>query len=296
MPIRLLIAAALLAAAPAFAADRADTVKDADTRAWWKIAEHLSSDAMEGRDTGSPGHQRASQWVADQFRAAGLKPAGDGGSFFQSFPAHEARVTDAELAVGSQSLRFLHDFSVRATDDLPATLSGPLVFAGYCRAEDLGGVKGKVAVCLNTRRAGLTTGGERLANARAAGALGLIQVDDPGFTLEPARWPAAYARTITIADGSPRKSEGFPVLTMSAEAFARLAKGSGHDGAAVLAEGGAKRPLPVFDLPGRLEARFTTTTRDFTATNVLAMLPGSDPKLAAETLVLSAHLDGYGYG
>jgi Zn-dependent M28 family amino/carboxypeptidase len=301
MPIRpLILAAAILAAAPALAADRADGVKDLDTRAWWKIAEHLSSDAMEGRDTGSPGHQRAGEWVAAQFKAAGLKPAGDDGTWFQSFPVHEARVTAADVAVArpraTVTLRFLHDFSVRASDDLPGRVEGPLVFAGYCRPEDLAGAKGKVAVCFNTRRAGLTTSGERIRNAQAAGAVAIAQVDDPGFTIEPARWPAAYARTITIASGPPPGTGGFPALTMSAAAFTRLAEGSGHDGAAVLADGGRKAPLPVFDLPGRLTATFKVSTRDFTATNVLAVLPGSDPKLKAETLALSAHLDGYGYG
>jgi len=36
--------------------------------------------------------------------------------------------------------------------------------------------------------------------------------------------------------------------------------------------------------------------RDIASPNVLAMLPGSDPKLAGQAIVLSAHLDGYGYG
>ncbi len=85
-------------------------------------------------------------------------------------------------------------------------------------------------------------------------------------------------------------------MALSAAAFARLAEGSGHDAAAVLAAGGAKQALPVFDLPGRLKATFRTSRRDFTATNVLAILPGSDPVLKTEHVVVSAHLDGYGYG
>jgi Zn-dependent M28 family amino/carboxypeptidase len=295
--------AVLLAAGPAAAqtsvASRADGA-DPDTRAWWKIAEQLSSDAMEGRDIGSPGHQRAEQLVAARFKAAGLKPAGDRGTYFQSFPVHESRVDAADVAVvrdgGPLALRFLHDVSVRAADDLPPRIEAPLIFAGYCRPQDLAAAKGKLAVCLNTRRKGLTTAAERLKNAEAAGAAGLIQVDDPGFTIEPFRWPQAYARTITIADVPPPVTHGFVALTLSAQAFARLAEGSGHDGAAVLAAGGRKEPLPVFDLPGRFQASFKTSRRDFTATNVIGVLPGADPKLKPEHLVLSAHLDGYGYG
>jgi Zn-dependent M28 family amino/carboxypeptidase len=294
-------APSLLGAGPAVAADRAASIADPDTRAWWAIAEHLSSDAMEGRDIGSPGHERAGRWVAEQFRAAGLTPAGDNGTFFQSFPVHESRVEAANLSVVQAAgppvtLRFLRDFSVRAADDLPAAVEGPLVFAGYCRPQDLAGARGKVAVCFNTRRTGLTSGGERIRNAQAAGAAALVQVDDPGFTIEPYRWPAAYARTITLAEGAPPVTGGFPVLTMSAVSFARIAQGSGHDGMAVLETGGRKEALPVFDLPGRLQATFKATRRDFTATNVLAVLPGSDPALRAEHVVVSAHLDGYGFG
>jgi Zn-dependent M28 family amino/carboxypeptidase len=150
-------------------------------------------------------------------------------------------------------------------------------------------------VCVNTRRSGLTTAAERRRNALEAGAVALIQVDDPGFTLEPARWPAAYARTVALAD-HPAPAEGLVVMGLSAEAFAKMAAGSGRDGAAVLAAAGEKRPLPPFDLGARLEARFAVSSRDYSAANVLAVLPGTDPELAHEHLVLSAHLDGYGYG
>jgi hypothetical protein len=50
--------------------------QDADTRAWWKLVGHLSSDAVEGRDIGSDGHARAVKSVSGQLRAAGLRPMG----------------------------------------------------------------------------------------------------------------------------------------------------------------------------------------------------------------------------
>ena len=298
-----LLIAALLASlsTPAAAEPRTASIKDPDTRAWWEITEQLSSDAMEGRDIGSAGHDRAGRLVADKFRAAGWKPAGDNGTFFQTFPVHESRVEAAQVSVVTEAgrtipLSFLKQFSVRAADDLPATLAAPLMFAGYCRPEDLVSARGKVTICFNTRRAGKTTGGERLRNAQAAGVLGLMHVDDPGFKIEPFRWPAAYARTVTSADAPPPATGGFVAMPLSAEAFAAITEGSGQDGAAVLRQGGAQLALPVFDLKARLTAAFTVTRRDYVATNVLAILPGSDPKFSAETLVLSAHLDGYGFG
>lgn len=294
------LAVLLAAACAAQAADRAAAIADPDTRDWWRITETLSSDAMEGRDIGSPGHARAGRWVAQQFAAAGLKPAGDNGTFFQSFPVHENRVTAADLRItaGGRALRprFLKDYTVRAADDLPPRLDAAMAFAGYCRPADLAGAAGKVVFCINTRRQGLTSAAERLRNAQAAGAVAVVQVDDPGFTIEPARWPAAYARTITAADAPPAPTRGFVAMSLSAAMFETVAAAAGRDGKAALAAGAAKQPLAGFDLPGRLTARFQTARRDFTATNVLAVLPGSDPALAAEHIVLSAHLDGYGYG
>ncbi|HEV7386015.1 MAG TPA: M28 family peptidase, partial [Phenylobacterium sp.] len=231
------------------------------------------------------------------------KPAGDNGTYFQTFPVHESRVetTGTSFLILRDSgpalpLVFLQQISVRPTDALPAAVDAPLVFRGYCGGGDLADTKGKVVVCFNTKRAGLPSPAVRVQAAQAAGAAGLIQVDDPYFTIEPPRWPAAYARTVTIAGSPAPAAPSLPVMTMSAEAFKAILAGSGQDAGAILRQGGAKQPLPAFDIPGRLQAQFHLTRRDFKAENVLAILPGRDPKLAAEHLVLSAHLDGYGYG
>ncbi len=292
--------AALLAAGVASAEPRTTGIKDPDTREWWKIAETLSSDAMEGRDIGSPGHDRANQWVAARLKAAGLKPGGDNGTFFQTFPVHEVKVDSADVAVvrdgATTPLKFLHQFTVRATEDLTPALDAPLVFGGYCRPEDVASAKGKVVICFDTRRPGMTTPAQRVAAVQAAGAVGILQVADPYITLEPARWPVAYVRAVSLADAPRPKSDGFVSMALAADALAVLIDGTGQDAKALLKAGGTQAPLPVFDVPGRLTARFKVSSRDYTATNVLALMPGSDPKLAAEHLVLSAHLDGYGHG
>lgn len=79
----------LSACAPSLAAtpvpSRLHEITDADTRAWWQATEVLSNDGMEGRDIGSAGYDRAAKLVASRFAAAGLKPAGDNGSWLQSF-------------------------------------------------------------------------------------------------------------------------------------------------------------------------------------------------------------------
>ena len=149
----ILLATALLAA-PALAKP------DADTKAWLARTAELSSDAMEGRDAGSPGHARAIDLVERWFKAAKLQPAGEGGTYRQTVPLHEVAVTAAEIRVvtpdGSPApLKFLHDITPRPATDLPATLSGSMRFAGYCSTAEAGSeLKGKIAVCYGSRRAG----------------------------------------------------------------------------------------------------------------------------------------------
>lgn len=298
----LILAAAASLATAAAAGPRDAEIRDRETRAWWRIAEALSSDAMEGRDTGSPGYDRAADLVAARFKAAGLKPAGDAGSWFQVFPLHEAKVEKdgTSFAVVRDNgqevpLAFLHQVTVRAADDLPGLLQAPLAFRGYCGPDAMTGVEKKVVICFGTRRAGLPSAAQRLKAAREAGALAIVNVDDPYFTIEPYRWPYAYARTVSLAEGPP-PAPGPVNITASPEAFAAMIEGSGQDAAALLKAGGTKQPVQGFDVPARLRATFKVTTRDYTAKNVIGVLPGRDPARARQALLISAHLDGYGYG
>ena len=107
----------------------------------------------------------------------------------------------------------------------------------------------------------------------------MISVDDPGFTIEPARWPAAYARTVHIENDPPVLAPELAVLTLSSAGFVKLLFGTGVNAAEVLYTGAAKQPLPKFDIPGRLSAHFNIVKRSFTSDNVLAFLPGGDPQL-----------------
>ncbi|HEX3367326.1 M28 family peptidase [Phenylobacterium sp.] len=299
-----LVLAGLTAGGASAAPPRSAGIKNPDTKAWWQIAEALSSDAMEGRDIGSAGYDRAADIVAAKFKAAGLKPAGDNGGWFQVFPVHESRVETAGTSFtiwrgdrAATPLKFLHEITVRPTDSLPAQMDGELTFRGYCGSKDLAEARGKVVVCFNTKRTGLPTAGQRVQAASAAGAAGLIQVDDPYFTIEPPRWPAAYARAVAIVGTPAPAAASLPVMTLSAEAFKTMLAGSGQNADTVLKAGGDRQPLTAFDLPGlRLKAQFHLTRRDYTAKNVIGVLPGRDPKLSDQYLALTAHLDGYGYG
>ena len=268
---------------------------DPDTRAWWAITAELSDDTMAGRDTGSPAYERAAKLVASRFAAAGLVPAGDNATYFQRVPMQALAIDRAEISAGSRPLRFLQDIMTNPVPGMLQQIDAPLAFRGYCTAAVLGDVRGKAVICHGTHRAGQPSDAERAAAASAAGAAALITIADPGFTVEPPRWPFAYARTVWLQD-SPPGPAGLARFTLNAAALARLIAGTGHDADRLVDTGAAGKPLPAFDPPGRFRARFRLTQHGISAPNVLARLPGTDPALAAQTIVLSAHLDGYGPG
>src|SRR6476469_9759720 len=87
---------------------------DPDTRAWWQRTSVLSADSMEGRDAGSRGYEHAARHVAQWLAAAGVKPLGDGGTWYQSVPMEEVAITRAHLDVGGRPLRFLYDVTIPA--------------------------------------------------------------------------------------------------------------------------------------------------------------------------------------
>jgi hypothetical protein len=275
---------------------------DAVTAAWWRTTAALSGDNMEGRDTGSAGYDRAAAYVADRFASAGLRPAGDGGTYFQRISFDDIEVISegtsfsVNFANGStRALRFLHDISVTPTWGMPARIEAPLVYRGYCARSDMTNVRGAVVVCFGTRRTGQPLAAAQLEAATAAGAVAMMRVDDMGFTIEPPRWPLAYARSVVLADGSP-KPQTIPSLRLNAAAFTEIADASGQNGADILARGARGEAMASFDFPAQFEARFATRERSYSSANVLAVLPGSDPTLADEPVLLIAHLDGYGYG
>ena len=78
---------------------------DEDSRKWWSLASELSADAMEGRDTGSGGYERAARLVAERMAAAGLQPLGDNGTFFQRIAFSEREVSILRLLAGGYSNR-----------------------------------------------------------------------------------------------------------------------------------------------------------------------------------------------
>lgn len=290
--MRLLHISLAVIALPFLAANHNGEASDPETRAWWELASEISGDAYEGRASGTPGHERAARLVAERLAAAGFKPLGTHGSWYQRVPLEEIAVAYATLSAEGGALHHLDDFVVRPQPGLPAQATYQLSYRGYCGAADLGDVAGKMVICHNTQKRGLPGDSEREAAVRAAGAVGIIQIADPGFTIEPPRWPFAYNKVVANPGNLPA-ADSLISIALNADALDRLVPG--RDATLLIQRGSAGEPLPSFDAG---EAQLTTVlkTSQYSSPNVIGFLPGTDPALADQAILMGAHLDGYGFG
>lgn len=268
---------------------------DAVTKRWWSHIVALANDSMRGRDTGSPEHRVAQEYVARQLERNGVKPAGEQG-FFQSVPLRSLRMaadrSRATLSLGGHErpIGWLTDIAGPTATGLPATISGPLIFAGSDNAAGLP-VQGAILVRLNAPRLlGLPTPPDLPAGIVAS--LGIDSVLGP----EPSRWPAQNAIAMTLADGNLPRAQGVPAFRFNPASAESLFEGSGHTYKEVLDLAAAGRPVPSFALKGVLSLTMAFDEAALTSDNVIGVLPGSDPALASQHIVVSAHVDGYGLG
>jgi peptidase M28-like protein len=308
-----------LAAVVAIAA-AASTLAMADGNSWWKHVEFLASDSLQGRNTGSPGHKRAAEYVAEQFKKSGLEPAGTNG-YIQTV-GFRTRQIDERLS----NLSFIRqgmtipltlgedaNFSLRI--DPASSVEAPLVFVGHGlnipeqHINDLEGLdlRGAVVVYVNTTprtlpaalQAHFGSSAERWHMYRAAGAVGTISVANPKNIDIP--WPRATLQRLqpamSLADSSLDEYSGQQIaVTMNPAHAGLLFEGSGHTFEELLALDDAGTPLPRFALPVRVAARTSVTRTELESQNVAGILRGSDPAKRNEFVVLSAHLDHLGVG
>ncbi len=102
----------------------------------------MGGDAMRGREAGTLDEMRATGWVAEQAREAGLQPAGDDGTFFQWWPMRRTRLSaSSEISLGGKPLQLWRD--AVALSNQPVTADLPVVFVADTLALERTDVKGK---------------------------------------------------------------------------------------------------------------------------------------------------------
>lgn len=287
--------------------------------------EFLAGDLLEGRATASRGYDIAAAYVAAQFRQAGLQPGGDDQSFFQSVPLLEATPvlpgSSAELVRDDDTYTFeygTHYLPAADFSSASSTLSAPLVFAGFgIDAPELGhddfegiDLKGRIAVVFsgapakfpNHQRAYYSWSDRKLSTLAEHGAVGVITVDSSADA-KRTPWERRVAMSWTPemrwldAAGVPQNSH--PELKLrfrfNHDAATQLFATAPTSFAAALAASDDGTPQG-FQLPGMLTMSATTGLRRTESANVIGILPGSDPALKNEYVVLTAHLDHLGRG
>src|SRR3954468_5038220 len=283
----------------------------------------LADDLLEGRDTGSRGHEIAARYVATEFDSYGLKPGGTDGSWFQQVPFQKTtRGADkGSIAITGPggTRRFNHADNVlvgTSTRDPRVDLSAPLVFVGYgIEDERLGindyqglDVKDRIVVALRGNPKGLPTeegahvSAQKGKVAQQHGALGVIVIGTLQFEkVFPWNKILEYSNDPDFdwveADG--RAHSEAPLLRaggyLNAPAAELLFAGAERSFADVRAEADKDKGAPKgFALKTSVRIQGAGNWEHVTSPNVIAILPGSDPELSKQYIVLSAHLDHLG--
>ncbi|MBI2818164.1 MAG: M28 family peptidase [Acidobacteria bacterium] len=280
---------------------------------WLNDVKYLASDDLKGRGSGTPELERAGDYVARQFREARLQPLN--GGYFQPFEATvgvDLGPNNILSTDGTQprTYRVRQDY-IPLSFSSKGTYIGPVVFVGYGitapehHYDDYSGVdvKGKGVIVLRhepqeddaksvfagkrmTRHAALYS---KAANARNHGAVAMLIVNDPvNHTEDP---------LIRFGDGGT-ESAGLMAIQAQRSAAEQWMKQSGRTLAELQKAIDKDLSNHSFLLPDSVKLKMQTDVeqRRRTLKNVAGLLPGSDPQLKDQVIVIGAHYDHLGLG
>ena len=302
-------------AAASGAADPLAKARKVGERAWQDV-KILADDNMEGRRSGSEGHHRAARFVAGEFRKAGLKPGGDDG-FLQSVALEMRLINESASSLtlvthgNSRPLKFGDDAGINLRGNFVHDVDAPLVFVGHglrlpeYGVDDLAGLdlNGKIVVAFSTAPTNVPgavgahfgSAAERWKVYRAAGAVGTLFIANP-YTMD-LPWERAILQRLEpfmVLRGDDQYTGQKIGVMLNPDRFPLLLEGTPHKAEDILALLKEGKSLPHFDLPSRLKAVVDVKVSQIASENVIGILPGSDPKLRDEFVVLSGHLDHLG--
>ncbi|WP_266182920.1 M20/M25/M40 family metallo-hydrolase [Dyella humicola] len=289
----------------------------------------LASDALQGRLSLQPGDDAAAQWVASEFAKAGLKPVATDAqghpSYLQAVPLVEyrpdAQATRLTLKRQGKSLEWKSpDVSGAFPEDID--VDAPVVFAGYgITAPELGyddytglDVKGKAVVVFdhepqetdansifngtgNTRYA---TGYVKVLNAQEHGAVAVLIAPEPNHNHPSAQEIRARIGHHAEHAANPIPSQALvdnplhiPSMVISADVSGQLLATSGSTPGALqnaIDKDLKSHSMALLDTAIDLHLH-NSSRREAVAWNAVGLVEGSDPKLAPETIIISAHHD-----
>ncbi|MDA7978175.1 MAG: M28 family peptidase [Pirellulales bacterium] len=289
----LVLAACVLCASPAFAQFEGASPITADLKTGFEtITEEQAEDWLsllagpkfQGRGTGQTGYTKAAFWVAGKAAEFGLEPKGEGNTYFQYLP-----------------------MTKRSVDPTQTTLTGPngLVIEakgnlGFDRTTDVPQVAGKVVFLtmkgnvrqmpegIDLRDKFVIYTADRTAQRRASFVIGRA---GPVAALQVTEGEPVYASQ--LVRGGRRGRGGSSIGgTISRDAAVKLIEAVSGDTDWLDVEKAEGTESHAVDAEVSLQLRVREESAG--APNVLAWLPGSDPELRDEFIIIGAHLDHLG--
>ena len=282
-----------------------------------RMVRDLASPEMEGRAAGTDGEKKAAQYIAEEFRTIGIEPLGDQGRYFQTFEIS----TGTKL--GSQN-RLVTEIEGKKTTYHPevsfvpfafsdnGNITGGVVFAGYgitapeLQYDDYAGLNAKDKIVLvmthepqekndrgpfrKPQAFHYTELRYKVTNAREHGAKGIIVVTDPNNhekekgDLMALRGGGSASAGIVGVHAVREVAE--TILLPSSQTLSQLQK--------EIDESFKPRSFVIPNVTADLEIDLVREKGQ--ARNVIGILPGRDPHLKGEAIVIGAHYDGLGRG
>jgi len=258
----------------------------------------IAHDSMGGRNTPSPGLEKTAQFLADSYKAWGLKPAGDNGTYFQRYPMVKKRVDPVasyfEANEGGQVTRYAFGPMTYGNGATATAVTGAVVIlAGNITPADVEAsavLKGAVVVMVvDAAKAVAWRNVGRALNAKQPAAVLQLTNQDPAL-LGQLR-AASLAGRFTVE--TPNARPTIPTVTIHDSAFNAVGGANRPDWnamraspTAIILEAPPEVSVSVFLKEEVLERVMVP--------NVVAMVEGSDPTLKSEFVVFSSHFDHVG--
>ncbi len=286
-------------------------VSDLSAKRFLDHVKFLASDAMKGRGDGSPELDKAADYIASQFRLLGLRPMGDGNSYFQKFEL----ITGA--GIGSHNELRLNNVEARINEDfVPITFSdsksveGGVVFAGYgitapeLHYDDYQGINatGRIVVVFRhepqemdpkspfdgTNFTSHASFINKAINAKQHGAQGIVFITDFNHTEEEVGKATRSEEPddLTIPAMHARRENILKIFAAEKKDLSDLQKKIDADL--------KPQSFALMSANIRLVTDIVRTRK--TVRNVIGAVDGADPELRKEWVIVGAHYDHLGLG
>jgi Zn-dependent M28 family amino/carboxypeptidase len=289
-----------------------------------KHIEELASDRMEGRAPATRGDVLATEYIVAQYKAFGLEPAGENGTYVQNVPIIGTRLLPGsgiyfKRGGRTMPLHVSNDAVIMSGLHQPGVTlkESDLIFVGYgIDAPEQNwddykgvGVKGKVLLMLNndppsddpkffggkarTYYGRWTYKYEIAAKKGAAGAIIIHTNESAGYPYQVVQnsWARERFDLDTVDPAGSIVLKGWT----TEEATKKYLAMAGFDLAKLMRDAESRDFKPV-PLGLKVSASMKFTVRRLATNNIVGKLPGSDPELSRQYVIFSAHYDHLGIG